>query len=191
MSKAELRARLRKLRRGLPRVYRLQASAEIARKLLALEFYAHARAIHIYVSWQEEVDTHELIRARLQADRRVLTPKINPTTKSLEHYVIPHFHALVPGAFGILEPSREHGAVLSEDFNMIDLIIVPGLGFDRKGNRLGYGGGYYDRVLAEIATPKVALAFAAQVVNTIPAEAHDQGVDFIITEREVISCRQV
>lgn len=126
----------------------------------------------------------------LQEGKSVVTPKVISASHQLEHYLLPHFEALMPGAFGILEPSAAHGAVRLEALHEIDLIIVPGLAFDRKGHRLGYGGGYYDRLLAELDATKMALAFAAQIVEAVPAEAHDERVDFVVTEEEIIACRE-
>lgn len=158
-------------------------------KLLAHDCYQGARTVHCYVAWQEEVENHDLLRAILRDGKKVVVPKVNTQIKELENYVIPYFDALAPGAFGIFEPDAERGACRFTKLEELDLIIVPGLAFDRQGNRLGYGGGYYDRLLAEIRAPKVALAFAAQIVDAIPTEKHDHGVDFIVTEQEVISCR--
>lgn len=186
--KAALRARMRQVRRELTPEFRAHASAAIAQRLLARSCYQCAATIHTYVAWQEEAGNHDLLRAMLAEGKALVTPKVKAQTKQLENFLIPNFSALAPGAFGILEPSSARGALRFAALREIDLIIVPGLAFDREGNRLGYGGGYYDRLLAEIAAPKVALAFAAQIVESVPAEAHDERVDCIVTEEEVISC---
>lgn len=183
-----MRRKARQLRRDLTPAFRKQANTEILQKLRGLEVYREARTIHTYVSWQDEVATQDLLRMMLQEGKSVVTPKVISASHQLEHYLLPNFEALMPGAFGILEPSRDHGALPFTAMNKIDLLLVPGLAFDREGNRLGYGGGYYDRLLAELAAPKVALAFAAQIVASVPAEAHDERVDCIVTEEEVISC---
>jgi 5-formyltetrahydrofolate cyclo-ligase len=181
---------MREWRRSLSPEFRSCAGVEIIQKLAALDCYRAARTIHTYVAWQEEVENHELLRAMLQEGKRIITPKINSPAHLLENYLVTRFEALAPGAFGILEPSVERGALPFEDLSAIDLVIVPGLAFDRQGNRLGYGGGYYDRLLEKIRAPKAAPAFAAQILDAVPAEAHDQRVDFIVTEEEVIACRQ-
>lgn len=181
---------MRQLRRNLTPEFRAHASAAIAQGLLALDCYQRAATIHTYVAWREEAGNHDLLRAMLAAGKRLVTPKVNSSTKQLENFLIPNWEALAPGAFGILEPSSVCGALRFETLHEIDLIIVPGLGFDRRGNRLGYGGGYYDRLLAEIAAPKAALAFAAQIIEAIPTEAHDERVDFVVTEEEIIICRE-
>ncbi|NUO83297.1 5-formyltetrahydrofolate cyclo-ligase [candidate division KSB1 bacterium] len=180
---------MRNLRRSLTPEFRAYASAVILQRLTGLDCYRRARAIHSYVAWQEEVENHTLFRAMLREGKRVVAPKINSQTRTLEHYLIPYFEALAPGAFGILEPSSARGACVLSNLEELDLVLVPGLAFDREGNRLGYGGGYYDRLLAEIEAPKVALAFEVQIVDAIPAEPHDRHVNIVVTEREVISCR--
>ncbi len=183
-----MRNRLCQLRQSLTPEFRRRASVAIIQKLTGLDCYQHARAVHTYVAWREEVENHELLRVILREGKTVVTPKVNSQTNRLENYLIPRFEALAPGAFGILEPSSARGARLFSELEKRDLVIVPGLAFDRQGNRLGYGGGYYDRLLAEIHALKVALAFAAQIVEGIPIEPHDCRVDFIVTEQEVISC---
>lgn len=189
-AKAELRARMRQLRRSLTPEFRTSASGEIVQRLRRADLYQSAHTIHTYVAWQEEVENHELLRAMLREGKSIVTPKVNSENGGLENHLIPYFEALVPGAFGILEPSSTHGAHHFSELEQIDLIIVPGLAFDRQGNRLGYGGGYYDRLLAGIVAPKVAFAFDVQIVDDVPIETHDCVVDYIITEREVIFCRE-
>ncbi len=186
MLKKTLRAQMRQQRRAVPPAERARASAMIKQNLTALEAYQRARTIHTYVSWQDEVDTHAVISEALQAGRRVAVPKVQRAARTLVHYFIDDFSALEAGAYGILEPSEEKGARKVAEKNAFDLVLIPGLAFDREGHRLGYGAGYYDRFLAESRMPKIGLAFATQVVERVPKTAHDQRVDFIVTENEVI-----
>ena len=104
--------------------------------------------------------------------------------KELQQYFINDFSELQAGAYGILEPRPDPSRrVATEQFD-----LVPGLAFDRAGRRLGAGKGYYDRFLAGIKAPKIALAFAFQLVEQVPIEPHDQRVEVIVTENEVITC---
>jgi 5-formyltetrahydrofolate cyclo-ligase len=100
---------------------------------------------------------------------------------------IDSFEDLEPGTMGILEPIKKRSII---DAHKLDIILVPGVAFDRKGNRVGYGLAYYDRFLKKFSpsTVKIALAYDFQVVSDIPCEKHDQVVDIIITEREIILC---
>ena len=189
LNKPELRSHFRDLRRSLSFDLRKNAGAAIQARLIELAVYRRARCVHTYVAWRDEVDNHALIRAMLAEGRRVAAPKVVLPHKRLEHYFIDTFDALGRGAFGILEPQIGKGAVPVSDLQAFDLIIVPGVAFDRSGNRLGYGSGHYDRFLTEVKVPKVALAFAAQVAPHLPAEVHDQRVDIVVTEDEIIFCR--
>jgi len=187
--KKALRLQMRQRRRALPAAERERASARIRQSLTALPSFQNAQTMHSYVSWQDEVDTHVLIQEALRAGRRVVVPKVQPPGRMLAHYFIEDFSALIPGTFGILEPPAEEAKTAAVAKDAFDLVIVPGVAFDRQGHRLGYGAGYYDRFLSEIHTPKIALAFAAQMVEQVPAAMHDQSVDFVITEDEVIECK--
>jgi 5-formyltetrahydrofolate cyclo-ligase len=90
--------------------------------------------------------------------------------------------------FGLLEPERDVGLMVEPDD--LDLVIVPGVAFDRRGNRLGFGGGYYDRFFERCNATRVGLAYAFQVVDDIPAEDHDVKIDWLVTEDEVILCQK-
>jgi 5-formyltetrahydrofolate cyclo-ligase len=138
------------------------------------------------VAWRNEVDTHDLIRRLLREGRLVAVPKVEPATNQLQHYFIADFSGLQEGAFGILEPSSDPGRLAAP--SQFDLVLVPGLAFDRAGNRLGMGEGYYDRFLAQVHAPKIALAYDFQLAEKLPIERHDQRVNIIITEKEMIVC---
>jgi 5-formyltetrahydrofolate cyclo-ligase len=189
-AKKALRLRVRQLRSALPPRERELASQRILQQILQREAYQRARVLHTYVSWQDEVDTHQLIRAALHAGRLVAVPKVRRESHMLAHFFIGSFEALAPGTLGILEPSEEKGAKQAVTPDNIDLVIVPGLAFDRQGNRLGYGAGYYDRFLAEITALKIGVAFAVQIVEEVPVAPYDQRVDLIVTENEVISSQK-
>ncbi len=184
--KARLRAHLKNLRRNFPEPERQEANAALFARIMKLPEYCAASVIHTYVSWRDEVDTHALIKAALAAGKRVAAPRVPPEKLRLEHYFISDFAALIPGAFGILEPRPgppAHQAPVNTPF---DVIFVPGLAFDRAGNRLGYGRAYYDQFLAGTKALKIGLAFTLQIVEEVPVAPHDQRVDLIITEQEVI-----
>ncbi len=188
--KASLREHLRRQRARLSEQERAHATAAIMQQVRALPAFQQAGVVHTYVSFGDEVATHDLIRMRLAAGAPVAVPKVIKQEKRLAHFFVPHFAALQPGVLGILEPSPEHGAVPAPAIAAFEVILVPGLGFDRRGNRLGYGQGYYDRFLAEAPGLKIALAFRSQLVTSIPVAAYDQRVDLIVTEEEVIRCAE-
>lgn len=187
--KKMLRDQMRAWRRQLDPAWRAAASEAIVSRLETLAIFQQAQVIHTYVAWRNEVDNHDLIRRLLRAGRRVAVPKVERGTHELSHYFITAFSELKPGAFGILEPVPGQSRIASPQ--QFDLVLVPGIAFDRSGHRLGMGQGYYDRFLAQVKAPKIALAFSFQVTDRIPVEAHDQRVDAIVTEKEVINCSRL
>jgi 5-formyltetrahydrofolate cyclo-ligase len=127
----------------------------------------------------------------LSSGKRVVLPKVDGDNRRLLLYEIKNTEELTPGYMEIPEPS-----VLSEDrlvdVNNVDVIILPGAGFDEKGNRIGYGGGYYDRLLEKLEkdVELIAPAYEEQIVDYIPAENHDKKVKLIVTDRRVILCKE-
>ena len=129
----------------------------------------------LYHSLPDEVDTHAFIR-RWSAQKRILLPVVKGYDLELRLYI--GDDRLTEGAFHIDEPT---GTAFT-DYAAIDLAVIPGVAFDRRGNRLGRGKGYYDRLLPRIPTAyKLGLCFPFQVLNQIPAEAHDIPMDEVLT----------
>ncbi len=122
-----------------------------------------------------------MIRRALRSGKRVILPKV--AGKELALYEIRDFNADVEtGAWGIPEPKPLIPAKLDE----IDLMVMPGAAFDEQGNRLGYGAGFYDRLLSAFEGTTVALAFEAQILSKVPSDPHDAPVKKIVTEKRVI-----
>lgn len=160
---------------------RRSKSGEIERRLFGLPEFRTKAPVLFFASFQSEVETHFMVRRALAEGRRVALPKVQG--RSLALLEIRNFDAEVsPGAWGIPEPD------LGEPVGPADLglIIVPGAVFDEQGNRIGYGAGFYDRLLASYGGPTVALAFELQVVPAVPAEPHDVPVQKIVTEKRII-----
>jgi len=163
-------------------------SSLIHQNLKGLHEYATARFPLFFASFRSEVETLSLIANRLSRNDVVLLPKTLVHEKRLLVFRVDSMNQLAPGAYGILEPIE----ALTEPIDPaeIDLVLVPGSVFDRKGGRYGYGGGFYDRFLQQEASGalRVALAFSFQVLDNIPLKSHDQLMDFIVTERRIIQC---
>lgn len=163
------------------------ARAENSRKILAhlsgLPVYQRAAIIHTYMSLPEEVETHTLILSALAAGKRIVLPGVRVGSPVLQHYFIRSLDDLRPGIFKILEPDPKK--CVPADPAAIDLILVPGIAFDLRGNRLGFGKGFYDRFLMNQPAPCVGLAFAVQIVPHVPVEPWDVPVDALITETGV------
>lgn len=155
--------------------------------LFESSLWEEASSIGVTVSSRREWDTRSIIEKAWEEDKRVCVPKSIHDTKVLHFYEITSFRQLEKGYFGLEEPLpdktvRCHG----ED---MDLLIVPGLVFNRQGYRIGYGGGYFDRFLAGFSGRTVSLLHSCQLVGSFEVEAHDLPVDFLITEDGLIQTK--
>ncbi len=167
-------------------------SKKITDSFRKLEEYKSSRMPFIYVSFRSEVDTHQLIRERLNSGLEVAVPKTDVTNRRLETYLLKDWKkGLRPGAYGILEPDVKAASLILP--SQIDMVVVPGSVFDRQCGRYGYGGGYFDRFLS-IEAPqalRIGLAFSLQVLPEIPLKTHDQRMDIIVTENEILRCNRL
>lgn len=183
LSKQQLRAEAKKTLEGLLPDERLKRSRKIAEKLYRLDVFKDARNVCTYVSMPAEVDTTLLIDELIGMGKRVLVPLTNLENKELRLYHITSRQAcLKPGTLGISEPDK--GKCSEADPKEVDLVLVPGLLFDRKHNRLGRGAGLYDRFLAALPqrVHKIGLAFSFQVVSELPTYPHDVRLDQVLTD---------
>lgn len=184
--KQKIRRRILELRDGLPPDDLERLSGMISERVEALPEWRDAGYVCAYLSSKPgEVDTHGLIRSALSAGKRVCVPVIDPASTELFLVEIDGLDDLVKGFYGILEPAGG-SRVLPGDIGW-DLAVVPGLAFDRSCNRIGFGKGYYDRLLSHRRTPRIALAFNFQIHDSpLPVLPHDVPVDAVATETEVI-----
>ena len=167
---------------------REQRSVAICERMIALPSYVAARAIHCYLPMRSEVDTRPLIADALARGKRVVVPVVVPKASELSHAWLESLSAdaLAPGVFGTYTP-RDARPAAPGDW---DLTVVPLLAFDRRGYRLGYGKGFYDRLLAASPATAIGVGFAAQEIDALPDEEHDIALDWIVTERELIAARR-
>jgi 5-formyltetrahydrofolate cyclo-ligase len=163
---------------------RRQISSLAADRLEALPVYQDAAKVALYASFRSETETQGLIASALAQGRKVALPLVRRESGSLEFFWIESWEDLRQGAFGILEP-QEDPSKLAEGFS---LILVPGLAFDLRGRRLGYGAGYYDKFLAGFSGLKLGFAFDFQVVESLPEAGHDVAMDQVVTEKRIIDC---
>ena len=158
-------------------------SGLIKRRLFATREYLLSQNIMFYVSFNNEVNTHDMIKIALN-NKTVIVPKI------IERDILPirikKFDELSPATIGILEP------ITCDIFNKdkIELVIVPCIAFDIYGNRIGYGHGYYDRFLKTVSCTKILIAFESQLIDTVPRLKWDVPVDKIITEKRILTPRR-
>jgi 5-formyltetrahydrofolate cyclo-ligase len=189
LDKSSLRKELLKKRDIIPPEVRKVKDGLICERLSSLDAVKKASVIFLFASFRTETDTFAMIGDFLSSGKRVVLPKVDKDNRQLLLYELKNTDELAPGYMGIPEPT-----MLSEDrlvdVNNVDAIIIPGAGFDEKGNRIGYGGGYYDRLLETLEkdVEVIAPAYEEQVVDSIPAEAHDKRVKMIVTDRRVIVC---
>ncbi|MBM7556289.1 5-formyltetrahydrofolate cyclo-ligase [Halanaerobacter jeridensis] len=190
MTKEEQREKLLEIRNNLSTTEVKEKSKLIKKRLFATEEYNTAQTILIYISFNNEVRTKAIIKKLLAEDKRVIVPITDTEEKRLYLSELKNFEQeLTPSStYGILEPKPEYRRLINKE--ELDLIIAPGVGFDDSCNRIGYGGGYYDRLLA--SDPQVltiALAFSEQLAEQIKTSCHDQKVEKIITDKKIISCK--
>jgi len=143
-----------------------------------------------YLNFGSEVACEAWIRQALTDGKQVLLPRVNKASKHLELFEVKDLDRdIAVGAYGIREPVVER-CERFESLGEIDLILMPGVAFDREGGRLGYGGGYFDRLLAHLPhrPALIAGAFEMQIVEEIPQERTDHKIDWLVTENETIRC---
>lgn len=183
MNKDEIRKDMMKKRTNI--VNKDDIDEVIKRKLKGSSFYKSSKNIFIYVGFKSEINTIEFIKEFLEEGKRVYIPRTDVKSRIMEAVEITSLSNLERSNYGILEPKKDKRAINKSE---LDLIIFPGLAFDKKGYRIGYGAGYYDKFTKGLNDKilKVALCYDFQMIDKIPYEAHDAKVDYIITEKREV-----
>jgi 5-formyltetrahydrofolate cyclo-ligase len=189
MDKAQLRQELQKRLIGIPDDERKEKSRRACRNLIATPEFQNASAVMMYLSLPHELDTSEAILCAWQLGKTVVVPKVSWQQR---HMIPVQINSLETGFSEEVAGLRNPVTGVPVPFEDIDLVVAPGLGFDRRGNRLGRGGSYYDRFFAtkELKAPKCGFAFAEQVLESVPVTDHDVPVDFLVTDEEVLYFKQ-
>lgn len=188
MDKKILRNKMLSLRNQLSIKECARRSEQITYHLLNTDTYQRAEYLLIYMHYQKEVMTNQIITHALNAGKHVFVPRVSG--KDMEFYEIHSFEDCECGFHGILEPSEtcisfsKFCPTAISPSKQNTLMILPGLAFDATGHRLGYGGGYYDRYLSQkgIACAKMAIAYSFQMIENVPYEEYDILVDDVITD---------
>ena len=187
--KNHIRKKLIDTRRSLSLKEVLQNSRKIKTKLFDMKDFKLASTILFYISYNNEVYTHDMIKNQLKKQKIIVVPKVNMKSMNLILSKLENWDDLIPGAYNILEPKFKKIKEICLD--SIDLIIVPGVGFDEKGHRIGHGKGFYDKLLKNSKkTTHIGLCFECQIINNVPTENHDIPVDKIVTEKRIINCNK-
>ena len=189
MNKRELRSIYMKKRSAISEDSIKSMSKLIESSLFSLDLYKNSSVIMTYVNFGNEVITENIIRHSLNLEKTIGVPITIPKTRELIVSELRDFDKeLELGVYNILTPKKEYIREIKP--SKIDLVLVPGIAFDRKGYRVGYGGGYYDRFLCKINENAItiALAFSMQLIDYVPKGYYDLPVDYILTEKELIKC---
>lgn len=199
MDKPSLRAALRTSRRAITGPAASAAAQAAAERLIATRAWQRARAIGLYLPGDGEISTLDLMQAAWQAGKRVYLPVIRPpagaagrrATRRAGHLIFRRYRPgepLRPGILGVPEPLRTRGPRLP--LGRLDLLVMPLVGFDSAGNRLGMGGGFYDRSLAGRSRSRrprlMGLAYSVQKRRQLPADPWDIRLDAAITDTEIL-----
>lgn len=172
------------LRKAISQREKQKASTLITQELLNEPVWHKAKIICLYVSEPDEVDTHAIMEEAFRQKKTVVVPRVCGQELCLHEVRTPR--DLVRGPFQTLEPKQICRQV---QVSSVELFIVPALAFDRKGYRLGWGKGYYDRLLHGVTVPRVGLAYAKQIVAHIPHTSYDVPMSTVVTEKDVIYVR--
>lgn len=180
MNKTELRTNYMVIRDKINMFTKIKYDEQITKSIVESDEYKNCKSLLIYVSVGSEFDTEDL-RAQAVKDRKIIAyPKVYRENFDMNFFISNNANNFISGAFGIKEPLESTPILVNFDNA---LCIVPGIVFDKKGNRLGYGGGYYDRFIAEHSNIKtIGATYGCMVLDEIPVEKHDRKVEVIVTE---------
>lgn len=187
MLKSKIRSELLKLRDSLTPGEVSEKSKVITGRLMEMEEYQNASVVMTYVHFRNEVETDSLIRQAMSDGKKVVVPVTDIFNRRMVPSLLTAYpEDLEPGPLKILEPKASSLRLCSPA--LIDLVIVPGVAFDLKGNRLGYGGGFYDRflLLTKPESVYVGISFELQVLTRLERSPHDIPVDYVLTEERGI-----
>lgn len=187
--KQTLKQEIFQKRKSLSKEELKEKSLKIEENLYSLDEFKKAKNIMFYVSFGSEVGTRGIIKELLaKKEKTVIVPYVLENYPILQLSELKNFDWLEVKTFGILEPKELY--IREFNYEKLDLVIIPGIVFDKKGHRIGYGHGYYDKFLKILKkdVKKIGLAFELQIVDEIPEEEHDVPVDCVVTEKRVLKC---
>ena len=187
MDKVELRQQLQGTLAGILDDKRSEMSKKICQNLIATDQFQRASVVMCFLSLPQEVDTAPIILHAWQQGKIVTVPKVSWQQRHMIPIEINSLEiGIATGTFGLKNPT----AGIPTPFEEIDLVITPGIGFAENGDRLGRGGGYYDRFFSDrLKAVRCGIAFSQQILDAVPTEAHDQRLDLIVTDKGVTICQ--
>lgn len=159
-------------------------SQQILDRLINSGITKNKKRIMLYKDFRKEVQTDQMIAYLLEHHHEIVLPRVSDDKENMELYLVTGDDDMQCSSYGIMEPIPSAERLVNPE--TLDLILSPGVGFTKEGYRIGYGGGFYDKMLVNLKKVFVcALAFDCQIVNNLPIEAHDQKLDMIITESKI------
>ncbi|WP_087971682.1 5-formyltetrahydrofolate cyclo-ligase [Oceanobacillus rekensis] len=185
IEKAKLRKSAIENLKNLPEVDRKRIEEKLRAQLLSSSLWSGAETIGITMAQEFEWSTKPIIQAAWEQNKKICVPKCYPKEKKLTFFELKSFDQLEVVYYNLLEPKPEMDKEINK--NSMDLLIVPGVVFDRNGYRIGFGGGYYDRFLKGYPNISISLCSKLQLENHVPAEDFDIAVNYLITEDEMIT----
>lgn len=183
--KKKMRDVILRQRDAMSSAARTSASRAILEKVSALPQYGNAKVVLTYMGFGTEIETQPFFERIIADGKIVVLPRVDRASQTLILHSARGMSELLTSKYGILEPGTDAPIVA---VTSVDFVLMPGVAFDRNGNRLGYGRGYYDKLMstANPALARVAAGFSCQIVDKVPVGPHDKKVDCIITENEII-----
>ncbi len=186
-SKSELREKYLALRNKLNAKDEVEASRIISQRILSHPQFIKAKHVMLYIPFQKEVNIRPVIEEAWKERKNVLVSKTDIRTKRMEPYLVADWNDIERGNFDLYEPKTS--AKTPFPLGKIELVLVPGIAFDLKGHRLGFGAGFYDRFFDRFNTLPFSLgiAYDFQLIDSLPTEQHDYSLTELITEKRMIS----
>jgi len=174
---------MKKIKKGFTKDDLFKKTKDIRKNIESLEIYKKSKTILFYVESEDEFEVHQLIKDSLKKGKKVILPYIDNKEIFLTHLI--EFKELMPNEDGFMQPRPE----FIKKFNLkhVNLIVLPGIVFDKKGHRVGLGSDLFDEMINKSDAKKVALAYGFQIVDNLPTKVHDVPVDVIVTEKEILS----
>ncbi len=191
-SKIFIKEKIRKIRESLDEAEIISKSRDVEKNYFKLRESGKIESLLIYMAGSKEVQTKNIINTCIKKNMAIYLPGVDSLKGRIFFYRVSDINnELEKGPFGIYQPKANERNLLKDE-NAIDLIVVPGLAFDKRGGRIGSGKGFYDKFLASVPSCKsiIALAFEYQIVDEITLSSHDILMHKIITENRIISCRE-
>ena len=185
LTKKTIRANVLAARDTMPLDERERAAVKVIDAIIASTPYGEAKTILAYAHFGSELNTQALLERILADGKKLVLPRVDKASQQLQLHFVADLNELIAGTWGIREPDANAEVIAADQ---LDLILVPGVAFDRAGFRIGYGKGFYDKLLAKVnpLSTRLSAAFDCQIIDAVPNEAHDQRVDIIVTPTQKI-----